>query len=62
MATDDKKKTHLKGLIGEVEFSLSLINKGWNIFKPLDQNSRIDLIVEKKGILKKIQVKYLYTL
>ena len=54
----EKRPTHIKGLIGELEFSSHLIKKGWNIFVPLNQNSRIDMIIEKEGKLMKIQVKY----
>lgn len=52
------KQTHIKGLVGELEFSSHLIKAGWNVFSPLDQNSRIDMIIEKEGKLMKIQVKY----
>jgi hypothetical protein len=52
------KQTHIKGLIGELEFASYLIRKGWTVFTPLDQNSRIDMIIEKGGNLMKIQVKY----
>ena len=55
---DAKKKTHYKGLLGELEFTLHLIKNGWHIFRPLDQNSRVDLIIEKDGKFKRIQVKY----
>lgn len=53
-----KKKTHLKGLLGELEFTLHLIKMGWNVFTPIDPNSRVDLIAEKDGKFKKIQIKY----
>ena len=52
------KQTHIKGLIGELEFSSHLIKNGWNVFVPLDQNSRIDMIIEKGEKIMKIQVKY----
>ncbi len=58
MDINGKKRTHFKGLLGELEFTLYLIKKGWNIFKPLDPNSRVDFIIEKDGKFKKIQVKY----
>lgn len=58
MDSQNKKKTHFKGLLGELEFSLYLIKKGWNVFTPLDHNSRIDLVAEKEGVFKKIQIKY----
>ena len=55
---EDTKKTHIKGLVGELEFSLRLLEKGWNVYRPIDPNSRADLVVEKDGNYKKIQVKY----
>jgi len=58
MDINGKKRTHFKGLLGELEFTLYLLRKGWNVFKPLDPNSRVDFIIEKDGKFKKIQVKY----
>jgi len=58
MNVKKNKLTHIKGLIGELEFTSRLIKNGWGVFTPLDQNSRVDLILEREGKLKKIQVKY----
>jgi hypothetical protein len=58
MDKQSKKETHLKGLLGETELTLRLLKNGWNLYKPLDQNSRIDLLAEKRGKFKRIQVKY----
>ena len=58
MEVVDNKQTHIKGLSGELEFSSHLIKTGWKVFVPIDQNSRIDMIIEKEGKLMKIQVKY----
>jgi len=58
MDITSKKKTHLKGLLGETELILRMLRNGWNIYQPLDHNSRIDLLAEKEGKFKKIQVKY----
>jgi hypothetical protein len=58
MEINGKKKTHFKGLLGELEFTLHLIKKGWDVFKPLDPNSRVDFVIEKDGKFRKIQIKY----
>ena len=58
MDANGKKRTHFKGLLGELEFTLYLIRNGWDVFKPLDPNSRADFVIEKDGQFKKIQVKY----
>ena len=58
MEVNGKKKTHYKGLIGELEFTLHLLKIGWNVFSPIDQNSRTDLVAEKEGSFKKIQIKF----
>ena len=52
------KKTHQKGLVGELKFAIYLLNDGWKVYEPLDQNSRADFVIEKNGKFKKIQVKY----
>jgi len=54
----DNKSTHLKGLLGEIEFARHFLREGWNIYKPFDQNSRADLLIEKENKFKKIQIKY----
>ena len=51
-------ETHLKGLIGELEFSLKLIKEGWSVLKPLNQNSRYDIVLEKAGKFRRVQIKY----
>lgn len=52
-------QTHIKGLIGEIEFMLYLTKKGFNILKPLNQNSRYDMVIEDGGKFNRIQIKYL---
>lgn len=52
------KETHSKGLIGEIEFTLLFVRKGFSVYKPIDNNSRADLLIEKDGKFKKVQVKY----
>lgn len=54
----DSKKTHFKGLLGELAFTLHFLKHGWNIYKPVDNNSRVDLVLKKEGMFKKIQIKY----
>lgn len=58
MDADIKRKTHIKGLMGELAFTYRMIEKGWKVFTPLDQNSRIDMILDIGGKLLKIQIKY----
>jgi hypothetical protein len=54
----DNKSTHVKGLLGEIEFIRHFLKSGWNIYKPFDQNCRADLLIEKENKFKKIQIKY----
>lgn len=54
----NKKRTHYKGLVGELKFALHLLENGWEVFQPIDQNSRADFVILKGGRFKKIQVKY----
>lgn len=50
------KKT--KGSIAEMAVSLHLMEMGWNILFPFDENNRYDLVIEKEGKFARIQVKY----
>lgn len=54
----DQKRTHFKGLMGELKFVIRLLDHGWQVYEPVDHNSRADLVIEKEGVFKKIQVKY----
>ena len=51
--------THKKQLAkeGELRFASEFIRKGWNIFLPYGEDSPIDLLIEKDGSYKRIQVK-----
>lgn len=49
--------TKLKGDIGELLVAKRLLEKGWNISFPYGENLRYDLIAERKGIMKRVQVK-----
>jgi len=51
--------THQKGVLGELEFALHLINQGYTVLQPLNPNSSYDLVTEKDGVFYRIQVKYL---
>lgn len=46
-----------KGTIGEAKITAFFLEKEYNVFKEFGDLSRIDLIVEKQGKLKTIQVK-----
>lgn len=48
----------MKGNIAQSSVVLVLQKNGFNVFSELGDLSRIDLIAEKNGILKKIQIKY----
>lgn len=47
-----------KGNIGAAAVILELVQSGINVFTELGDYSKVDIIAEKGGILKKIQVKY----
>ena len=48
-----------KGIIGQLEVSLDLLKKGYQVFSPISDYSAIDLIaMNKKGTCARIQVKY----
>ena len=51
-------KTHTKGILGELAFTYRLIEKGFTVLTPTNQNSSYDLVAEKEGKFTRIQVKY----
>ncbi|PIY69075.1 hypothetical protein COY90_02600 [Candidatus Roizmanbacteria bacterium CG_4_10_14_0_8_um_filter_39_9] len=51
--------THIKGLIGELEFTSRLLKLGYTVYKPINSNSSCDLVIEKNTIFQRIQIKYL---
>lgn len=51
--------THDKGLLGELAFTYHLIEKGYIVLDPINQNSSYDLVAEKEGVFTRIQVKYI---
>lgn len=50
--------TKTKGLIAELKFAAHLVADGWNVFLPLGENCRYDLVAEKKNKFIRLQVKY----
>lgn len=42
---------------GEMRFAAEFLRKGWQIFLPYGEDSPIDLLIEKEGIFKRIQIK-----
>ena len=51
--------THKKGILGELEFALHLIKKGYTVLQPINPNSSYDLVTDWDGKFQRIQVKYL---
>lgn len=51
--------THVKGLIGELEFTSCLLKLGYTILKPINPNSSYDLVIEKDNVYSRVQIKYL---
>lgn len=45
------------GTIGELAVAEELMRRGWEVFTEMGDNSKIDLIANKDGLLRKIQVK-----
>jgi hypothetical protein len=50
--------THRKGLLGELEFILHFIKKGYTVLTPVNPNSSYDMVIEKDGKFQRIQIKY----
>jgi len=42
---------------GELRFAAEFTRKGWKVFLPYGENTPIDLLIEKEGIFKRIQIK-----
>lgn len=42
---------------GELRFAAEFVRKGWNIFLPYGEDSPVDLLIEKDGEFKRVQVK-----
>lgn len=50
-------KTIEKGYLGSLIFEKKLIENKWNIFKPVLENGKVDMIIEKNNRYLKIQIK-----
>ena len=50
----------LKGDIGELIVATELLKSGWNISFPYGENLKYDIISEKAGVMKRIQVKSVF--
>ena len=46
-----------RGYLGQNLVERELVKKGWNLFKPLLENGKVDLIAEKDNIYLRIQIK-----
>jgi hypothetical protein len=49
--------TKLKGDIGELMVAQNLLENGWHVAFPYGENLKYDLVAEKEGIFRRIQVK-----
>lgn len=47
-----------KGAIGELLVASHLLKQGWHVLFPYGENHRYDLVVEKSGQFRRLQVKY----
>ncbi|MBI2444358.1 MAG: hypothetical protein HYV42_03925 [Candidatus Magasanikbacteria bacterium] len=52
--------TKLKGDIGELVVAVKLLQDGWHVAFPYGENLKYDLVVEKQGIMKRVQVKSVF--
>lgn len=50
-------KTIEKGYIGQLIVEKQLIQHGWNLYKPILENGKVDLIIEKDNKYLRIQIK-----
>lgn len=42
---------------GELRFAAEFLRQGWQIFLPYGEDSPIDLLIEKEGVFRRVQVK-----
>ncbi len=52
--------TKLKGDIGELIAAQEFLKRGWHVAFPYGENLPYDLLIEKDGICKRVQVKAMY--
>ena len=50
-------KTIEKGCMGQLIVELAFLERGYNLYTPVLENGKVDLIVEKDGKYRKIQIK-----
>lgn len=50
-------KTIEKGYVGQLIVEKQLIQRGWNLYKPILENGKVDLIIEKDNKYLRIQIK-----
>lgn len=53
----NKFNTIEKGYLGNLIVEKKLIENGWNIYKPILENGKVDLIIEKNNLYLRIQIK-----
>lgn len=47
-----------KGILTEIKIAGKIIEKGWNLFKPLNSNTKIDFLLEKEDQFLRVQCKH----
>ena len=53
-----KHYTTTQGAIGELRTIMKIIQEGWKVYQPLIDIDGCDMIAERDGILRKLQVKF----
>ena len=53
-----KENSHAKGDLAEIKIITAALERGYNVSVPFSQDSRYDLIVDRNGLLERVQVKY----
>src|SRR5690349_21306194 len=51
-------ETKRKGLIAELAVMAEATKRGYPLYLPLGEDTRSDLVVERRGVLERVQVKY----
>tara|TARA_R100000742_G_C4278858_1_gene102282 strand:+ start:2368 stop:2769 length:402 start_codon:yes stop_codon:yes gene_type:complete len=58
MPKTHKRDTTTQGAIGELKTIMKVIKEGWVIYQPLIDVDGCDMIAERDGVLRKLQVKF----
>ena len=53
-----KQCTTTQGAVGELKTMMKIIKEGWVVYQPLIDVDGCDMIAERDGILRKLQVKF----